>query len=325
MKVFVFTTVNIAVILVFSFALALYGNEGLSYKKTFNPQISPPSQIELVFVGDIMLSREIGNRINIHDDPAFPFLLIKEHVSDADILFGNLENPISSGGGRVGSKYSFRADPKTVKGLMYAGFDVVSLANNHIWDYGSEAFYDTLQILETHNIAYVGAGVSYKNAHTPKIVSKNGIDVSFLGYTNLAPQALTTKEEGPTIAGIDIEEIEKDIAKAQQVGDIVVATFHWGDEYSLSANEFQKEIARAVIDAGADIVVGHHPHVLQEVEEYNGGVIAYSLGNFVFDQNFDETKTGGILRVVTEKNSISSYALETVQFNNEYQPYVIKD
>ncbi len=276
----------------------------------------------LLFVGDIMLSRNIGRIMAERNDWRYPFLEVADTLASADLTFGNLEGPISSRGVKQGSIYSFRADPRSAEGLAYAGFDVVSLANNHMLDYGKEAFLDTLDALTDAGISYAGGGADFKAAHGPAVWEANGMKVAFLAYTNLVPVSFTKETAQPAIAFADVAQMTADIASAKAQADAVVASFHWGEEYQTAHNAYQERIAKAAIDAGALLVIGHHPHVAQEVERYNGGVIAYSLGNFVFDQNFSkDTRTGLALRVTLADGAVESIEEMTVKFTSDFQPY----
>lgn len=276
----------------------------------------------LLFVGDIMLSRNVGRVMAEQNDWSYPFLKVADTLASADLTFGNLEGPISSRGVKQGSIYSFRADPRSVEGLARAGFDVVSLANNHIWDYGKEAFLDTLDMLTNADISYAGGGADFKAAHWPAVWEANGMKVAFLAYTNLVPASFTKDGAQPATAFIDIAQMTTDIKSAKAQADAVVASFHWGEEYQTAHNAYQERIAKAAIDAGALLVIGHHPHVAQEVERYNGGVIAYSLGNFVFDQNFSEdTRTGLALRVTLADGAVENVEELPVRFTHDFQPY----
>jgi poly-gamma-glutamate synthesis protein (capsule biosynthesis protein) len=271
-----------------------------------------------------MLSREIDKVMNKNNDWWYPFLKMADFLRGADITFGNLEGPISKNGTRVDNIYSFEADPRSVEGLSYSGFDVLSVANNHIWDYGAEAFADTLKILKDNGISYIGGGSSYEEAHQPIVKEVKGTKVAYLGYTNLLPPFLGLKNSKPAVAFPGKDQIIFDVQKAKTLADVVIVSFHWGDEYSTYHNSFQKNLAHITIDAGADLVVGHHPHVVQEVERYNGGYIAYSLGNFVFDQNFSEdTKSGLLLTVVIKNKKIDEIKEQKIGFTSSYQPFLI--
>ncbi len=286
----------------------------------------PPQEVRMVFVGDIMLSRKVGELMAAKKDTAFPFASTTELISSADIAFANLESPVSTGGIRSGSIYSFRANPKALEDVKLAGFDVVSIANNHIWDYGKQAFLDTLAHLSESGIAAVGGGANYGEAHAPGIFSVGKTNIAFLAYTNLLPASLGRASSTPAIARYDDDILKIDIALAKELSNFVIVSFHWGEEYQTKHNKEQERVAHLAIDAGANLVVGHHPHVVQEVEEYNGGTIAYSLGNFVFDQNFSEdTKQGLVLLVTLRNNKITDVTKKQIAFTDDYQPYVVDD
>lgn len=278
----------------------------------------------LVFVGDIMLSREVGSIMKRKNDWGYPFLLASSTLQNADLTFGNLEGPISNGGIKVGSKYSFEADPQVIAGLEAAGFNVLSLANNHMWDYSSVAFRDTLTILDANSISHVGAGRTYDEAHMPVIKEVHGVKIAYLAYTNLLPASLGTRGDKDTVAAFDREQMSLDIQHAKQVADIVVTSFHWGEEYQTAHNAAQEDLAHFAIDTGVDLVIGHHPHVVQEVEQYKGKYVVYSLGNFVFDQNFSpDTKNGLMLTVSLEGKNITEVKPQRVEFTSTYQPFLV--
>lgn len=288
------------------------------------PLIATSTPLSMIFVGDIMLSRAIGNIMTKRKDWCYPFLNVAETLKDADITFGNLEGPISSKGVNIGSIYSFRASPQAVNGLRCAGIDVVSIANNHMWDYGRDAFNETLKILKENNIEYAGGGATYEEAHAARIIETQGTRVAFLGYTNLLPASLGKVTSRPAVAFPYEEDVVRDIQNAVKISDIVVVSVHWGDEYHTKHNAFQEKLGRLIIDSGADLVIGHHPHVVQEVEKYKTGYIAYSLGNFVFDQNFSvDTHWGLTLKVFVENKKIINIEERKVTFNSSYQPTFI--
>jgi poly-gamma-glutamate synthesis protein (capsule biosynthesis protein) len=284
-------------------------------------QIFGSEEITLVFVGDIMLSRNIGQIMVREDNWNYFFEPVAEYLKSADLTFGNFENPMSDRGVKVGSIYSFRVDPRAVAGLVYGGFDVLSLANNHIWDYGREAFEDTRKILTDNAISYVGAGDDYAGAHTPVVKDVNGTKIAYLAYTNLLPGFLLRTDSAPAVAAPLIETVAQDVMRAKNVADIVIVSFHWGNEYETVHNADQEQRAKAAIDAGADLVIGHHPHVVQEVVKYGNGYIAYSLGNFIFDQNFSpDTSWGLTLKATVKDKKIISVEEYPVTFNKTFQP-----
>ena len=275
----------------------------------------------MVFVGDIMLSRGVGKIMAEQNNWLYPFEHVREYLQKADLVFGNLEGPISGRGRNQGSIYSFNMDPYVVQGLIDANIDVLSVANNHIFDYGPLAFIDTLAVLRLSGIDTVGGGVNFEEAHRPLVRDMKGTKVAFLAYTNLLPRSLGEKNAVPATSYLDEEIMKHDIEAAKTLVDIVMVSFHWGDEYSTKHNDWQERIAHEAINTGASLVVGHHPHVVEEVEQYRGGYIAYSLGNFIFDQNFSEdTSKGLVLEVTVNDKKISGIKTTGVSFNSSFQP-----
>jgi len=276
----------------------------------------------LVFVGDIMLSRHIGKIIEAHG-PTYPFELIAPFTAKADLAFANLENPVSTRGTHQGSIYSFRANPSALQGLQFAGFDVVSIANNHLFDWGLDAFTDTLSHLKKYNILFAGGGMNQEEANAWAVKRINGAQYCFLAYTQFASRFL--KEGEPGMAFLKKEKVLEAITQAKEKGacNAVIISIHWGNEYETAPFPEQKVLARSFIDGGALLVIGHHPHVAQEVEEYKDGLIAYSLGNFVFDQNFSpDTRRGLVLSVEAKGGKVVKFEKTTINFNDTFQPYI---
>ncbi len=292
-------------------------------RATINPIItSTPSKISsMLFVGDIMLSRSVGELMAKKDDYRWPFEKIADFLKSADLTFANLETPVSSRGVNVGSIYSFRSNPKVVQGLNYAGFDIVSVANNHAWDYGREAFGDTLSNLASAGISYVGGGHSEYEAHAGVIKTVGNTSVGFLAYTNLLPKSVSAIGDSMGVAVLDEEQMVQDIKVMKSRAQLVVVSFHWGEEYHPVHNALQERIAHEAIDAGADLIIGHHPHVVEDIQQYKGKYIVYSLGNFVFDQNFSaETMKGLAVRVLLKDDLIQSLEPVNINISREYQP-----
>lgn len=294
-----------------------------------SPQEEPANEVKkeklvkMILVGDIMLDRGVQYMVENqgNGDYDFPFLKISDYLQEADVLFGNLESVISDKGVRVGSVYSFRAEPEAINGLISVGFDVVSVANNHIFDYGQEAMEDSFLRLKAAGIDYVGGGFNEEEAYSPVVKEVNGIKIAFLAYTNLSSPHWAVDKEKSGIAWLEKDTMENEIKKAKNKADIVVVSFHYGDEYALEPNVFQTEISKAAIVAGADLVLGHHPHVVQPVEKYGSGYIAYSLGNFVFDQSFsEETLKGLLLKVITRDGKIKELIPVNIKINDFFQP-----
>lgn len=216
-----------------------------------------------------------------------PELITK--MRDADLCLVNNEFCYSSRGERFPEKaYTFRAQPTNVNILHQMGVDLAGLANNHVYDYGEEAFLDTLDTLKDADIPYIGAGRTANEAFSPYYAEINGVTVAFLAASRAEKHYMTpiTDNDYHGIAGIydwcDDRFVEE-IRKADKVADVVIAYVHWGTEYSTVLQESQKTLAREYIDAGADVIVGTHPHILQGIEFYNDVPVIYSLGNFWFN------------------------------------------
>ena len=237
-----------------------------------------------------MLGRGPGEDIRRYG-PSYPFQLVADALRQADIAFANLEAPITEGGVPANKDYVFRAPASAAESLAAAGIDVVSLANNHALDYGPEGLSDTMAALQSSGIVYVGAGPDEAAARRPAIVTVKGLRLAFLSYVNTPDDSVSGFSVASTAATVDRagvawatpEAVAQDVAQAARQADIVIVSLHTGFEYREAPNALQLQLAHAAIDAGASLVLGHHPHVLQGIEEYKGGLIAYSLGNFVFD------------------------------------------
>ncbi len=282
--------------------------------------------LTLMFVGDIMMDRGVRQMIDTHGngDFSFPFEFVP-FLKDPDILFANLEGPVSDLGYDIGSIYSFRMDSKTIPALVAAGFDAVSLANNHIGDWGLTAFEDTLNRLRSSNILAIGAGYNAADARTVKVIEKNGIKIGFLGFSDVGPTWLMQNRDLPSILSASDPEIKSIISDAAKIVDHLVVSFHFGEEYIKEITQRQRYLAHMAIDARARVVVGHHPHVVGEVERYNNGLIAYSLGNFIFDQPFSkETMTGSVLEVILDKKDLLEVNESEVTQNSYFQPRLIE-
>jgi len=283
------------------------------------------NQGTLFFVGDIMLNRGIKSVVETYGGGnfEFPFFKIADYLKTADILFGNLEGPISDKGKNVGSIYSFRAIPEVLKGLKFAGFDILSVANNHIFDYGREAMEDTLIRLKEAQIEYIGAGFSGKEALSPKIIELKGTKIAFLAFTNLGSPFWSAKGERSGICWLTKENLEEGVKKAREEANLIVVSMHFGEEYKTSSSVEQKYFAHLAIDSGADLVIGHHPHVIQEIERYNNSYVAYSLGNFIFDQSFsEETMKGLIFKVLIKNAKIDEVIPIEIKINKFFQPEI---
>jgi len=245
------------------------------------PQIKPTT---LFFVGDMMLTRGVKSSVmkNFGGDYNKLFENLAP-LKDADILFANLEGDVSDVGNNVGSKYSFRMDTEVLSAIKNAGFDIVLFANNHVGDWNISAFKDTLARLNENEILKTGAGVNKADAEDPTIIEKNGTKFGFLGFTDVGPNWLEAKTNNPGILLASDPNFENIIKNAKTKCDVLIVSFHFGVEYKLVHNQRQEFLAHTAIDNGADMIIGTHPHVMEDIENYKGKTIVYSLGNFIFD------------------------------------------
>ena len=288
----------------------------------------------LTAVGDVCLGFD-GHHIepilnNMEEKEAFeyPFLNVKRYFEG--IRFCNLEGTLTNFSKRIPKGFNFKADPKYVNCLKY--FDVVTLANNHTMDFCREGLEETISTLDKSNIKHFGAGINLNEARKEAYI-EDDLKFCFLGYSLIGPEAVFAKEQKEGTAGSykpdDILNfIEEDFARVKYNSDILVVSFHWGIEVSHYPNNVQKMLARYSIDIGADVVLGHHPHVLQGIEEYRKGLIFYSLGNFMFSGNRNPSDKDSIIaKIRLSKNGILDYKVMPVKITSiekPYQPYVLE-
>ncbi len=296
--------------------------------------------------GDIMLDRGVEARLpsNLNEgeyisdwlptgfvgdtsdgrDWLFPWKYIAQYTREADVFFANLEGSLSDVGSNGGKKYSFRFHPNARKGLLYAGVDVVSLANNHVWDWGKSSLCATPGNLAEVGIASIGAGCTKAEAEAPFITTLGNTKVAFLASTTFYQDAHAT-ETRAGVMKLDLENIQNIIVdlKENQNVDLVFMSMHWGEEYFEKSTEAQQELGHALLDRGVDVVVGHHPHVIEEIEEAPNGWIIYSLGNFIFDQYFSpETMEGLMVDIEIRDKEVVSLTPMLMKLTREYQPYI---
>jgi poly-gamma-glutamate capsule biosynthesis protein CapA/YwtB (metallophosphatase superfamily) len=250
---------------------------------------TPGGRVRLIAVGDVMLARTIGRRIE-SDGPLAPWEGVVDTFAEADVVFANLECTISTRGTPANKSFTFRAPLAAADSVAAAGIDVVSLANNHAIDWGVPALRDTIAALDSRGVGHVGAGEDADQAHAPVIVEQNGLRIAFLAYVaSLAERTgFVTRQwaAGPDEPGLAIARpglVARDVTAARAMADIVIVSLHGGRENRREPSKPQRNVAQAALEAGAALVLGHHPHVLQGYERADNTLVAYSLGNFVFD------------------------------------------
>ncbi len=260
---------------------------------------APPSTV--VVTGDIMLGRAVEG-ISLSRGFEYPFRYVKDIFSGADAVFANLEGPVPSAHERT-PDYSFRFSflPESIRALKEAGVNVVTLANNHAVDFGENGYINTAKELKKQGILFVGHPVRMGESLTVEKTIR-GRAVRFVGLND-------------TYAPVDSKKAAELISGLKKDGAFVIVAVHWGEEYKTVSNERQQTLGRALIDAGADVVVGHHPHVTQEAETYRGKPIFYSLGNFIFDQYFSEETQNGFAVKISIEDKKASYEIIPVDLH----------
>lgn len=276
-------------------------------------------KVILSFVGDILLGPYV-NKVVQDNGPNYLYEATKSYLDKADITAGNLEAPITSGGTpHEGKDYVYKASPDTLPALKAAGFDLVSLANNHILDQGIEGMRDTITHLNDIGIAHMGAGENDTEAFAPYIIEAKGIKVAYIGVSEVIfSRSMKADKNVPGVAeAYDPTRAINAIKAAKEQADIVVVMPHWGENLVVELEKKQLDLGKAFIDAGADLVIGAHPHILQGFEKYNGKWIAYSLGNFIFGVGPKGLeRESAVLDVVCEKNGDCELQLHPMFIEN---------
>lgn len=273
----------------------------------FLSSLSPaPIPITLAAVGDISLSRAVNWQMQKGSSPFYPFLKTAAILRSADLTIGNLEGPLVKSCLLTTKGMVFCGAPTNAAGLAFAGFDLINLTNNHIHNYGGAGIQNTIAALASHKISYFGL-----NTTATRQIKNTAL--IFLGFDD-------------TLKPIKKSEMSTKIKEAKTKADLVIINFHWGIEYQKQPSGRQQGLAHLAIDAGADLIIGHHPHVLQPVEYYRGRPILYSLGNFVFDQPWsEETMIGAIALITIENKQVTAIDFVPVQISQTYQPAPLLD
>ncbi len=286
------------------------------------PAISQPDSVDLVFGGDIMLDGGVRASVNKNFGGDYSKLfdnlgLLKK----ADIAFANLEGPASDIGQDRHNLYSFRMDPAAIPALSGAGFSVLSVANNHMGDWGRDAYADTLDNLAENEILAAGGGMNKTQAEQPEIVEKYGLKIGYLAFSDVGPDWMAATATQPGILLASDPDYSEIIAAAAKQVDFLVVSIHFGVEYEKTHTARQETLAHAAIDAGAKLVIGSHPHVPEDTEVYKNGFIAYSLGNLIFDQGFSkDTMHGMLLEVKLNRDGSMSVQKDLVPLSPQFQP-----
>lgn len=290
-------------------------------------QVAEPAQIHLAAVGDLMLARSLGAGLE-RGDLDYPFVHIADSLRDADITVGNLESALGDIGEPAFKSYPFQAPSQAAEALAQAGFDVVSLANNHGMDYGQEALLQAISLLTAAGVQPVGAGADAAVAHQPVFIEQDGLTFAFLSYVNVPVEARsgfdtatwTATDSSPGMAWAAPAQIHADVTAVAAQADLVIVLLHSGYEYVAAPSEPQVAAAHAAVDAGAALVIGHHAHILQGIEYYQDGVILYGTGNFAFE--IDGDPETAVFHLWLDEDGVRQIQIEPaiIQFGGQPRP-----
>ena len=283
--------------------------------------IASNGEVDMVFVGDVMVAEIPGQIIAKGVDPFEPFnALLQKH----DLRIGNLECVVATGGTAEIKPFTFRADPGVLP-VLKQHFDAMSVANNHSGDFGKAAFAEELGLMRKAGLPYFGGGDDATEAHKPLILERNGLRIALLGYVEFKPRSFEAGAHLPGVAwsGEDDQVIEDIVAARRDYrADIVIPYMHWGWEEEPNPSPRLREFARRMIDAGADMVVGGHPHVTQGAEMYKGKPIVYSLGNFLFNSfDTEATTTGWVLSARIGRDGVRTWRTYVAKLDGDGVPH----
>ena len=274
-----------------------------------------------MFAGDTVLDDTAGKIIEQGGDPFSDFA---DYFAGADIRITNLECVVSTRGQANDKMYTFQAHPRVIP-VLQKHFDAVTLANNHSGDFGPDAFAQMLSLLKEAGLAQVGGGMNLKQAHTPLVFTRNGLRIAVLSYNEFHPRSFEAGFDIPGVAWSEDQQVMEDIQTARRIhrADLVIPIMHWGWENERTANPRQRQLAKLMIDAGADAVIGGHPHVTQDVSVYKGKPIVYSVGNFVMKETDNAfQRKGWVLKMYLDKRGVTRFETLPVKIDLEGIPSI---
>ncbi|WP_433157352.1 CapA family protein [Kribbella sp. CA-247076] len=302
--------------------------------RTPGPQPTAPV-IDLTAGGDVMLGRRVATAAARTGDVSRPLRAIGPRLASADLTVLNLESTLSRAGTPQQGGDSFAAPPGVVAGLRAAGVDVLSLANNHTGDFQQRALLETVRLVRAGGIQPVGAGGNLTEAARPAIVERDGVRFGFLAFNAIGetPRATASSagafslrmppRTGPLNAG-DLATVTRAVTALKAAVDVVVVLPHWGQQYTHTPVPAQRTVADALTKAGADLVIGGHPHWVQSVQFLPGKVVAHSLGNLVFDMDFSQqTQEGVLLELTYWGKSLKAARLTPYVIGSDFSPRVV--
>jgi poly-gamma-glutamate synthesis protein (capsule biosynthesis protein) len=276
---------------------------------TVTPSPTPQPEITLLFTGVIVPARCVQAAIDARGEADYLFAEVKDYISAANLAIGTINATISDATPHTGCVVTFVlvGDTRSAAAMKDAGFDLMSAATNHIKNCsipncGNRAFFDTLDALRANEITPIGAGDNLEEALQPVVAEVQGVRFGFVSLGMVEPMAFAG-EDSPGIAILNEENLRSSIAAAREVSDVVIAMPHWGPEDVPDPNPYQQKYANIAVDAGADLVIGNHTHVVQAIQTINGIDVFYGLGNFVFDQTWDLAHQQGVMLIVHFKGT----------------------
>ncbi len=292
-----------------------------------------PSVTTVTVAGDIMLGRRVATEAP--GGSATTLRPLSRRLAAADLTIGNLESTLSDDGFPSQGDDSFAADPSVLSALDDAGFDLLSLANNHTGDYGEQALRQTLHAIDASPIRSVGAGRNANEAWRPVVLTADGVSVGFVAFNAIGETPRATRSRPgaaeirmqPRTGPLDRSDLTRTSGIVQALSartDITIVLPHWGDQYTNQPVADQRIVGAALVEAGADLVVGGHPHWVQGVQLHRGRVIAHSLGNFVFDMDFSrQTQEGALLELVFWGDRLRGMRLAPYVIGGDFAPRLV--
>lgn len=296
------------------------------------PAVAAPGPVTTAIAfGDVLTSRTVDRKMVAAGDFRSPWRAVGERLAAADLAFGNFEGTISRDARPRSGGTSFVSRVGVIEGFRYAGVDFFSLANNHVGDFGASTLLETRRLIREAGIATAGAGANDAEAREPAIIERHGVRFAFVTFNAIVGPPVAD-EDSPGAAWIhmapwnpfrrsELDRVADQVRDARRRADVVIVYPHWGQEYVSRPNADQKRVAHALIDAGADMLIATHPHWVQGAEIYKGRLIAYSLGNFVFDQTWsEETQQGAALDLVFWGPKLVGASFIPVQIEDAHRP-----
>ncbi|MCK5033900.1 MAG: CapA family protein [Calditrichia bacterium] len=301
------------------FFLILFPSAVFSQNKNSN-------EVRFIAAGDLNLAHWITPIIEKKGND-YPFKYLKDQLSEADLVFSNLEAPFCNGGEPYPKNFVFKVPVQHVQVLKSGNINMVSLANNHILDYGQSCLNSTVQILQNKKIFYAGAGSDFKKAHKPAIFKIKDIKFAFFAYSMTLPKYFFATDSTGGTAYPHKKILKDSISYYNNKVDYIIVSFHWGEELTTLPKEYQRNYAHLAIEYGADIILGHHPHVLQGIEVYKNKIIVYSLGNFVFASYSNKASDSILLDLQFTKKRIKDIKVVPLNVNNyevNFRPQILR-